>query len=134
MVKQKGQVLLVVFMMLIMVSIIVGGTALLWQSSLSTAALEKDSLRAFYIAQAGVERGRAEIAVAENDSYGQPIVYFNLSSGGGFYNVTIYKQGNDKVINSMGRFGNSTRGIETQVEKGVNWHAHKKSKYFWKEQ
>ena len=51
--NQKGQILLVVFMLLLFTGLIVGGIAFLWQSGSNTAALEKDSLRAFYLAQAG---------------------------------------------------------------------------------
>jgi hypothetical protein len=119
--NQKGQILLVVFMLLLFTGIIVGGIAFLWQSGVNTAALEKDSLRAFYLAQAGIERGRAEIAYesltnTNMDSYAPS--FLNNSAFGGSYDVAISTVTVDqKQILATGRFGNSTRKIKMTINK-----------------
>jgi hypothetical protein len=139
---QKGQVLLVVFMLLLFVSIMVGGAAFLWQSAVNTSALQKDSLRAFYIAQAGIERGRAEIGYHEDDDYGE--TFPTQTFGGGTYNLDIIAgtggSKNTKEIVSTGRFGNSTREIYMRVAKdnsappGLAWGWHRKNGDEWREE
>jgi len=140
--NQKGQILLVVFMLLAFAGIIVGGVAFLWQSAVNTAGLEKDSLRAFYIAQAGIERGRAEIAYHENDVYDE--TFSNQSFGGGSYDLVIVAGipplQNSKLIESTGRFANSSRQIQMRVHKdnsappGLAWGWHRRNDDAWEEQ
>jgi hypothetical protein len=141
--NRKGQVLLVVFMMLLLIGTLVAGVSLMWQSGVNNADSARDSLRAFYLAQAGIERARAEIVVANHGSYGNPVVTFpNQPLGGGFYDLSIdWKNANTKEINSIGRYGNSTRAIITRVDNGTvgppygnAWGNQKKSKHYWKEQ
>ena len=121
--NQKGQILLVVFMLLLFTGLIVGGIAFLWQSGSNTAALEKDSLRAFYLAQAGIERGRAEIAFNSTTNIDMSLYvpdFLNNQFGGGRYDVRIRnKNANEKYIISTGRFGNSTRQINMTLSKGA---------------
>ena len=97
--NQKGQILLVVFMLLLFSSIILGGVVLLWQSSLNTTALQKESLRAFYLAQSGIERGLAELMYrAEVDSAADVESWIDDTQpqipatplAGGTYTVTLY--------------------------------------------
>jgi hypothetical protein len=138
--NQKGQILLVVFMLLIFTGIMVAGTAFLWQSAVNTTALEKDSLRAFYLAQAGIERGRAEISFHNSNSYSDH--FDNPSFGGGSYEVDISNHGIRKEIVSTGRYGNSTRVINMTVAKnpggpfpqGNAWGYWANREDAWKEQ
>jgi Tfp pilus assembly protein PilX len=138
---QKGQILLVVFMLMIFTGLIIGGAAFLWQSAVNTTALEKDSLRAFYIAQAGIERARAEIAYEKNDDYNH--TFSNQPFGGGSYNLDIVRIAADtKEIISTGKFGNSTREIKMRVgvsgpggpPYGNAWGFHAKHDDTWTEQ
>jgi hypothetical protein len=141
--NQKGQVLLVVFMMLLLIGTLVGGVSLMWQSGVNKADLEIDSLRAFYIAQAGIERARAEIAVYGSNgyTYNPPLQPF----GGGNYTVSISRPGGSntvKDITSTGKFGNptrvSTQTITMRVSRpgpGNNWLGnHSKTSNYWREQ
>jgi Tfp pilus assembly protein PilX len=117
--NQKGQILLVVFMLMIFVGLLAGGAAFMWQSAANTGGLEKDSLRAFYLAQAGIELARTAI-----DSRGQwdnnmKDYEENFSGNLGpasSYDVAITKQGNQKkIIVSTGSFNNSTRQIKMTI-------------------
>lgn len=132
-------------MLLAFVGIIMGGTAFLWQSGINTVALEKDSLRAFYLAQAGIERGRAEIAFhTANDDYNATLT--NQIFGGGSYDLVITDHfgGNadTKEMVSTGRFGNSTREIRMIVGRatvglppyGNAWGWHTRNDDAWEEQ
>jgi Tfp pilus assembly protein PilX len=136
--NQKGQILLVVFMMMIFAGILVGGTAFMWQSGVNTSGLEKDSLRAFYIAQASIERGRAEIAVAQSDAY--VLSLSGVSFGGGSYNLSISNpNAYTKVITSTGRINNSTQVIRMSVgvpviHAPIAWATHTKNADTWQEQ
>ncbi len=144
--NQKGQILLVVFILLLLVSVLVAGTSFMWQAGVNTASWERDSLRAFYIAQAGLERGRAEIAYYVDDNYNA--TYNNQSFGSvgsisGSYDLVIsVVDASTKEIVSTGRFGNSTREITTRVgvptgggpPYGVAWGNHAKNGDTWKEQ
>jgi len=109
----------VVFMLLLFVSIMVGGAAFLWQSGVNTAALQKDSLRAFYIAQAGIERGRAEIAFNSttnpNMQTYQPSFLNNTAFGGSYDLIITSIAADTKEILSRGRFNNSTREINMTI-------------------
>ncbi len=144
--NQKGQILLVVFILLLLVSVLVAGTSFMWQAGVNTASWERDSLRAFYIAQAGLERGRAEIAYYVDDNYNA--TYNNQSFGSvgsinGSYDLVIsVVDASTKEIVSTGRFGNSTREIITRVgvdgaggpPYGVAWGVNTKRGDTWKEQ
>jgi len=137
---QKGQVLIVVFALLLLVGVLVAGISLIWQSGANTAYLERDSLRAFYIAQSGIERARAEIAAAADDNY--EASFPNQPLGGGSYDLAITKKNaSTKVVTSTGRFGNSTRSIKTEITVtgggppyGNAWGANKKNGQTWQEQ
>ncbi len=143
---QKGQILLVVFSLLLLVSVLVSGTSFMWQTGVNTASWERDALRAFYIAQAGLERGRAEIAYYMDDNYNATFNNQSLGSVGnisGSYDLVIsVVNASTKEIVSTGRFGNSTRQIFTRVgvdggggpPYGVAWGFNAKRGDTWKEQ
>ena len=137
--NQKGQILIVVFSLMLLVSILVAGVSLIWQSGANTASLERNSLRAFYIAQAGIERGRAEIAAAVNDTY--HATFSGVSFGGGSYDLSIAAiDVNTKEIISTGSFSNSTREIKMRAgvapghPDGNAWGWHSKNDDTWQEQ
>jgi Tfp pilus assembly protein PilX len=56
---KKCQVLLFVFLLISIVSILGVGLANMWQAQFTTQGFNKDSLTAFYLAQAGLEKGKA---------------------------------------------------------------------------
>lgn len=56
----RGQALLFVFFLLLVVGILTGALAVMWQAEIRTRSLEKDGLIAFYLAQAGIERAKIE--------------------------------------------------------------------------
>lgn len=123
--NQKGQILLVVFMLLLFSSIVLGGVAMLWQSSMNTSGLQKDSLRAFYLAQSGIERSCAEIMYrAANDLNVDTWLDSNPnitgSVVGGYYGVNITMgsgSAKDMVdINSTGKVNNSERKIRLHIK------------------
>jgi hypothetical protein len=121
-------------MLLLFSSIILGGVALLWRSSLNTTGLQKDSLGAFYLAQAGIERACAEIAYwgkyyedignnglfdkwIDGDSPFSSPPHFTDGFSGGNYSVDITRphggsKWQDKLtLISVGTKGNSRREI-----------------------
>jgi len=126
--NQKGQILLVVFMLLLFSSIILGGVVMLWRSSLNTTGLQKESLRAFYLAQSGIERGLAELMYrAEFDSAinvehwiddPQPQIPDTFLAGG-TYTVAISHpdSGKKQMIDIIGTgvMGNSERRIKLHL-------------------
>jgi len=104
-------------MLLIFSGIMIAGASFLWQSAVNTAALEKDSLRAFYLAQAGIERGRMEIAFINDPDWAGNFSNQTFTTfANGHYNITITRIDTDtKDILSTGVFGNSTRIIKMRV-------------------
>ena len=129
---QKGQILLVVFMLLLFSSIILGGVVMLWRSSLNTTGLQKDSLAAFYFAQAGLERAYAEIAYwgsisADKNEFGeylQDLEDHSPFSGvfaGGNYSLEYLTPpgggagGRKVTLTSTGRKGSSVRTIKQRL-------------------
>jgi Tfp pilus assembly protein PilX len=134
---QKGQVLLVVFMMLLLVGTLVAGTSVIWQSGVSNADSSREALRAFYIAQAGIERARAEIAVNGNNGYAP--TFSNVAFGGGKYTAVVSRPGGSntlKDITSTGMFSNCTRTIKMRVTRnGGSWPGNPLlTRDYWQEQ
>jgi len=127
--NQKGQILLVVFMLLLFSSIILGGVVMLWQSSLNTSGLQKYSLAAFYLAQSGIERACAEImykAATEPtgpngiDNWldgGQSFFEPNLAGGSYLVDITMGTGADKNMVKivSMGKMGNSERKIQLKI-------------------
>jgi type II secretory pathway component PulK len=59
--RSKGQVLLFALLLLGIFSIILGSLGAIWHSRWQAYQMESDGLRAFHIAEAGLELGRAQI-------------------------------------------------------------------------
>lgn len=57
----KGQILIVTFFLLIIVAILTWGLLHMWESGVKHPLLREHSLRAFYLAQAGIERAKIEV-------------------------------------------------------------------------
>ncbi len=54
----RGQALLFVLFLLMIIGIFSGTLTVLWHSEINTRSLERDGLFSFYMAQAGVERAK----------------------------------------------------------------------------
>lgn len=123
MIKQKGQLLIFVLMLLSISAILAFSLANGWQSEISARGLTKDNLRAFYIAQAGLEYAKVRFA------YNETLVNFsgNFSNGNYTVNVTPYScptknKGKGFTTDcdccrlvSVGRFGNSQKTIRVNI-------------------
>jgi len=113
---RKGQILLFVFMLLLLLTFLAGGVAVMWESGLQSNALHKDSVSAFYLAQAGFDRALDEIAY--NNGSESSHYEGNLSSGN--YTVDIVTAGGgDKHITCTGRSGTAERLIYTEIPKNT---------------
>jgi type II secretory pathway pseudopilin PulG len=58
---RRGQVFIFVFLLMMIVGILAAGVAITWQAKTQVQALQRQSLIAFYLAQAGIERGKIEV-------------------------------------------------------------------------
>jgi hypothetical protein len=58
---KRGQALLFVFFLLLITGILSGALADMWQAEVRARGRERNGLIAFYLAQAGIERGKIEI-------------------------------------------------------------------------
>jgi hypothetical protein len=58
---KKGQALFFVFLLLLIVGILSGALASMWQAEIKIRSLDKEGLIAFYLAQAGTERAKIEL-------------------------------------------------------------------------
>ena len=82
---RKGQAFLFVFFLLLIVGILGGALAVMWQAEIKTRGADRDDLRAFYLAQAGVER--AKIALLYNVNFkGDSSDFTDLDIAGDNYN------------------------------------------------
>jgi len=120
--RKKGQALLFVFFLLLIVGILMGALAVMWEAEIQTRSETRDSLLAFYIAQAGIERAKVELAYNEDwpvlggGSFG-PVTF-----GGGSYSIQVQNiacppgpYNTCREITSIGRIRNSERRIVTGV-------------------
>ena len=116
-VSRKGQALLFVFFLLLIVGILAGALAVMWPAEIKTRGLERDGLIAFYLAQAGVERAKIELAYNETWTGGGP-----YSFGGGTYTVSVQNvacppgpYNTCREITSIGRIASVERRITCTV-------------------
>lgn len=103
---QKGQVLLLVFLLMILLGMIIGSAALMWELGLQSSGLESDSVKAFYIAEAALSRAIDDIAYhdgATGDVSSTPFA-------GGSYTIVINSVGNPKIT-ATGWYGKSQRQV-----------------------
>jgi len=119
-VNAKGQVLLFVFLLLLLLTLLGGAIAVMWETGLHSLALQKDSVAAFYCAQAGLERAKDFNALHNGN---QDTTLTGNVSGGGTYTVDISPNGQDKGIVSTGRYGSAEREIYLNIPKNSNPNA-----------
>lgn len=81
---RSAQVILFVFFLLILSGILVMGLQNMWQSEIQTRTQGREGLKAFYIAQAGVEYAKMRLANQESWVGGGP-----FSFGDGTFNVAV---------------------------------------------
>lgn len=132
----RGQALLFVFFLLLIVSILVIALSNMWQAEIKTRSLEKDGLIAFYLAQAGVERAKIE---ARNGVITAPDWSSEQSLGGGRYYFYIENIGaNQRLLRSIGQgldnSGNTIaeRRIEVRVQ-GIGAPPESQIPWTWRE-
>jgi len=114
---KKGQILLFVFMLLLLLTFLAGGVAVMWESGLQSNALHKDSVSAFYLSQAGFDRALDEIAY--HNGTVSP-ASFTETLGSGNYTVDIVTAGGgDKQVTCTGRSGTAERVIYTEIPKNT---------------
>ncbi|OGX26659.1 MAG: hypothetical protein A3J51_00450 [Omnitrophica WOR_2 bacterium RIFCSPHIGHO2_02_FULL_45_21] len=97
----SGQALLFVFFLLLVVGILTGALAVMWQAEIRTRALEKDGLIAFYLAQAGIERAKIEArngAIIPGGSSAQTL------GAGRYYYYIEDTGGNQRLLRSIGQW------------------------------
>lgn len=121
--KNKGQVLLLALIMFSIVSILSAVLASMWQAEIEVRNQERNSLRAFYLAQAGIER--AKIWIKQNPSY-SPFPYesgwFSDLPGGRYSFKVSEPVGLPMTLGSVGEIldalGNSSakRQIEIKIQ------------------
>lgn len=80
---KKGQAIIFVLFLLAVFGALSGALAVMWQAELQTRSSERDGLVAFYLAQAGIERAKTELANNESWAGVGPV-----SLGAGTYTVT----------------------------------------------
>lgn len=125
---KKGQALLLVFFIFIIVSILTGALAGMWIAEIKTRSLERDSLGAFYLAQAGIAYARNVLyydAVYASTHHCCCDFWASWSGvtdkplGGGSFSVTLYYPYGcclRKRIVSTGTYGKATRKIQCDLD------------------
>ena len=103
-----------------LVGILAGGLAVMWQADIRISSLEKDSLTAFYLAQAGIERAKIE---ARNGVVTAPGWSSAQALGSGRYYYYIENMGsNQRILRSIGQSLDKTgnpaaeRRLETKAQ------------------
>lgn len=132
----RGQALIFVFFLLVIVGILAGALANMWQAEIQTRTAERDGLIAFYLAQAGIERAKIEarngVITAPNWSSAQTL-------GDGRYYFYIENIGaNQRLLRSIGQRLDSSgnviaeRRIEVRVQ-GIGAPPESQVSWSWQE-
>lgn len=110
--KNPGQATLLVLLLLLTLMILGGTIAVIANAEIRTASLNKNSLAAFYLAQAGVELAKCELKYIQ----WQPN-YYNGNLPGGNYSVNVMPGTSPGwlKITSTGRSGSSQKTIIVEV-------------------
>lgn len=116
---KKAQALLFALFLLTLSGILAGALAMLWGNEISIRSLNRESLAALYLAQAGIERAKIEarngVITAPDWSSEQPL-------GGGRYYFYIENIGaNQRLLRSIGQRLSSSGNViaERRIEVGV---------------
>jgi len=126
---KKGQALLFVFFLLLIVGILGGALANMWQAEINTRFSEKEGLIAFYLTQAGIERAKIELKTdwdwmgmdSDNDNVADNSERESL--GDGSYWVDIVNRDDSDpahrqaTVEAHGWIGNSHRVIQIELER-----------------
>lgn len=133
---KRGQALIFVFFLLLIVGILAGALANMWQAEIKTRGLERDGLIAFYLAQGGIERAKIEarngVVTAPNWSSEQPL------SGDRYYFYIEDIGADQRLLRSIGqRLNNSgnviaERRIEVRVQ-GIGASPESQVSWSWQE-
>jgi len=108
---KKGQALLLIFFIFIIISILTGALAAMWTAEVKARSLERNGLAAFYIAQAGLELAKNLLRYYSWGWAGETATF-----GGGSYTVSVVSvSANEKRITSTGSYGNATRKITVVI-------------------
>lgn len=81
---KKAQAMIFILFILAVFGAIAGALTLMWQTEIQTRSAERDALTAVYIAQAGIERGKIELANNEAWPGAGPFAF-----AGGTYNIAV---------------------------------------------
>ncbi|MFH0790309.1 MAG: hypothetical protein V2A64_01610 [Candidatus Omnitrophota bacterium] len=81
---RKAQAMIFVLFILAVFGAIAGALTVMWQTEIQTRSAEKDSLSAIYLAQAGIERAKLELAYNEAWPGAGPFAF-----AGGTYNISV---------------------------------------------
>jgi hypothetical protein len=104
----------------------------MWPSKIKTQKYEDLGLKAFYLAQAGLERGWALALQPGSFSGSDGLLQIN-PGGGGWYSYNVIDGVGDKIISSMGFYvdGNGAIMAVRHLEMTVNVNF--KTRTGWKE-
>jgi Tfp pilus assembly protein PilX len=116
--NRKGQALLVTLLLVLILAILTGGLAAMWQSEVQIRAFEKNNLIAFYLAQAGLERAKIEAQYSITPSASE------ITLAGGTYSRTIVSpmDANQKVLTGIGRVYDTASNIVAERRISVTVH------------
>lgn len=113
----KGQALLLVFLLSSIVGILAGALGIMWRSEFRIRSFEEDSLAAFYLAETGVERAKVRLANNWDDlsdisgNLGREDFQVNIQ------NTTTDPNRPRRQISSRGSVGDRRRLIVVEVER-----------------
>ena len=111
--NKQGNMLIIVASIVLMV-IVITGSAYLYLSSTARigSTLHYERLKAYYIAEAGVEIAIDRLLNGDVSSISTPIDF----AGGTIEDIDVSSEGNDTyVITSIGKFQNAKRMLETKT-------------------
>ncbi len=123
---RKGQVLLFTFFLLAIVSVLVGVLSTVWEAKIKIGAVQKNKVAAFYLAQAGVERAKAELK--NNWDWTGITQASKVSLGDGYYWVELTSRDDttpgvyrEVTATGHGQLGdmNKTVSVRLRVDIGV---------------
>ena len=117
--SEKSQVIFIfVFFLLLLTMILGSALAVMWTAESKSRRIQRESLRAFYLAQAGIERGKIELAYDETwlgggayplgDGEYEIISVINVVCPAGPYDTC-------REITSVGRIRDAERRITIRV-------------------
>ena len=117
--RKKAQALLFALFLLTLAGTLAGALAMLWTNEISIRSLDRESLSAFYLAQAGIEMAKIE---ARNGLTTAPAWSSERPLAGGRYYFYIEDTGaNQRLLRSIGQRLSSSgnliaeRRIEVEV-------------------